>query len=132
MIVGCLGDIIFAVFDGYVKTIKDMAQSVSARYTTHQRAGGKALAEFTGTDADTITFDIELSAYLGVAPSKQREILKGYVDNHTTLPFVLGNEVFGSYRWVIKSVKFKTKYTAAFGVPTWIAASVTLLEYPRE
>ena len=103
MIVGCLGDIIFAVFDGYVKTIKDMAQSVSARYTTHQRAGGKALAEFTGTDADTITFDIELSAYLGVAPSKQREILKGYVDNHTTLPFVLGNEVFGSYRWVIKS-----------------------------
>lgn len=77
MIVGCLGDIIFAVFDGYVKTIKDMAQSVSARYTTHQRAGGKALAEFTGTDADTITFDIELSAYLGVAPSKQREILKG-------------------------------------------------------
>ena len=53
MIVGCLGDIIFAVFDGYVKTIKDMAQSVSARYTTHQRAGGKALAEFTGTDADT-------------------------------------------------------------------------------
>nr|DAX45723.1 MAG TPA: hypothetical protein [Caudoviricetes sp.] len=109
-----------------------MVQSVSARYTTHQRAGGKALAEFTGTDADTITFDIELSAYLGVAPSKQREILKGYVDNHTTLPFVLGNEVFGSYRWVIKSVKFKTKHTDAFGVPTWITASVTLLEYPRE
>lgn len=81
---------------------------------------------------DTITFDIELSAYLGVAPSKQREILKGYVDNHTTLPFVLGNEVFGSYRWVIKSLKFKTKYTDAFGVPTWITASVTLLEYPRE
>ena len=118
MIVGCLGGIIFAVFDGYVKTIKDMVQSVSARYTTHQRAGGKALAEFTGTDADTITFDIELSAYLGVAPSKQREILKGYVDNHTTLPFVLGNEVFGSYRWVIKSARFKTKYTDAFGVPT--------------
>ena len=116
MIVGCLGGIIFAVFDGYVKTIKDMVQSVSARYTTHQRAGGKALAEFTGTDADT----------------KQREILMGYVDNHTTLPFVLGNEVFGSYRWVIKSVKFKTKHTDAFGVPTWITASVTLLEYPRE
>ena len=38
----------------------------------------------------------------------------------------------GSYRWVIKSVKFKTKYTDAFGVPTWITASVTLLEYPRE
>ena len=99
MIVGCLGDITFAVFDGYVKTIKDMVQSVSARYTTHQRAGGKAL---------------------------------GYVDNHTTLPFVLGNEVFGSYRWVIKSARFKTKYTDAFGVPTWITASVTLLEYPRE
>lgn len=31
MIVGCLGNIIFAVFDGYVKTIKDMVQGVSAR-----------------------------------------------------------------------------------------------------
>ena len=66
MIVGCLGDISFAVFDSHVETIKNMVQNVSARYTTHQRAGGPALTEFTGTDAQTITFDIELAAYLGV------------------------------------------------------------------
>lgn len=132
MIVGCLGGITFAVFDGYVKTITDVVESVSARYTTHQRAGGKALTEGTGTDAETITFDIELAAYLGVAPSKQREMLRGYVNNQTTLSFVLGNEVYGSYRWVIKSAKFKTKHTDAFGTPTWITASVSLLEYPRE
>ena len=68
MIVGCLGDISFAVFDSHVETIKNMVQNVSARYTTHQRAGGPALTEFTGTDAQTITFDIELAAYLGVNP----------------------------------------------------------------
>lgn len=50
MIVGCLGDISFAVFDSHVETIKNMVQNVSARYTTHQRAGGPALTEFTGTD----------------------------------------------------------------------------------
>ena len=32
MIVGCLGGITFAVFDGYVKTVKDMVQSVSAAF----------------------------------------------------------------------------------------------------
>ena len=47
MIVGCLGDISFAVFDSHVETIKNMVQNVSARYTTHQRAGGPALTEFT-------------------------------------------------------------------------------------
>jgi len=40
--------------------------------------------------------------------------------------------VYGSYRWVIKSVKFKTLHTDAFGTPTWITASVSLLEYQRE
>lgn len=132
MIVGCLGDISFAVFDGYVNTIKDMVQSVSARYTAHQRAGGAALTEFTGTDAGTITFDIEMAAYLGISPTKERELLESYVRNGTTLPFVLGNICYGSYRWVIKSAKFKTLYTDAFGTPTWITASVSLQEYQRE
>ena len=118
MIVGCLGDISFAVFDSHVETIKNMVQNVSARYTTHQRAGGPALTEFTGTDAQTITFDIELAAYLGVNPTKERERLQECVLNGTTLPFVLGNVVYGSYRWVIKSVKFKTLHTDAFGTPT--------------
>lgn len=90
MIVGCLGDISFAVFDSHVETIKNMVQNVSARYTTHQRAGGPALTEFTGTDAQTITFVIELAAYLGVNPTKERERLQECVLNGTTLPFVLG------------------------------------------
>ena len=93
MIVGCLGDISFAVFDSHVETIKNMVQNVSARYTTHQRAEGPALTEFTGTDAQTITFDIELAAYLGVNPTKERERLQECVLNGTTLPFVLGNVV---------------------------------------
>lgn len=129
MIVGCLGDISFSVFDSHVETIKNMVQNVSARYTTHQRTGGPALTEFTGTDAP---FDIELAAYLGVNPAKERERLKECVLNGTTLPFVLGNVVYGSYRWVIKSAKFKTLHTNAFGTPTWITASVSLLEYQRE
>ena len=119
MIVGCLGDISFSVFDSHVETIKNMVQNVSARYTTHQRAGGPALTELTGTDAQTITFDIELAAYLGVNPTKERARLKECALNGTTLPFVLGNVVYGSYRWVIKSAKFKTLHTNAFGTPTW-------------
>ena len=63
MIVGCLGDISFSVFDSHVETIKNMVQNVSARYTTHQRAGGPALTELTGTDAQTIILTL-LSLYV--------------------------------------------------------------------
>ena len=38
MIVGCLGDISFAVFDSHVETIKNMVQNVSARYTSAPEA----------------------------------------------------------------------------------------------
>ena len=64
-------------------------------------------------------------AWAGKSQSSFRAVLL-----HGDHPRVGGEK--GSYRWVIKSVKFKTKYTDAFGVPTWITASVTLLEYPRE
>lgn len=52
--------------------------------------------------------------------------MKGWVENGTW------HIEDGSYRWVIKSVKFKTLHTDAFGTPTWITASVSLLEYQRE
>ena len=66
--VGCLGDIVFTVSDRTIETINNVTWSGSARYATHQRHGTHALTEFTGLDPDKMTFDIVLSAYLGVDP----------------------------------------------------------------
>ena len=69
--VGCLGDIVFTVSDRTIETINNVTWSGSARYATHQRHGTHALTEFTGLDPDKMTFDIVLSAYLGVDPTSR-------------------------------------------------------------
>ena len=67
-IVGCLGDVIFTVSKDVVRTLDNMVWSGSARYAVHERHLTHALTEYTGLDPDKITFDILLSAELGVDP----------------------------------------------------------------
>ena len=68
MQIGTLGEVVFSVSDSVVETITSFTWSGSARYSTHQRHLTHALTEFTGLDPDGITFDIFVSAYLGVDP----------------------------------------------------------------
>lgn len=127
--VGCLGDIIFEVSDSKIKTIENMQWSGSARFSTHQRHGTHALTEFTGLDADTISFDIRFSAFLGVNPMRHMEMLWDYMRRGTPLQLVIGDHGFGKYRWVIKSIKNKVEYYDNHGNITSVKVSVALLEY---
>ena len=68
MQVGVLGDIVFQVSSNVIKTLDNLQWSGSARYGEHSRHLTNALTEFTGIDPDTMSFDMELSAYLGVDP----------------------------------------------------------------
>ena len=68
MQIGTLGEVVFSVSDSVVETINNFVWSGSARYAAHQRHLTNALTEFTGLDPDGITFDIFVSAYLGVDP----------------------------------------------------------------
>ena len=68
MQIGCLGDIAFQVSADTARTISDMTWSGSANYATHSRHLTDALVEFTGLAPDAISFDVTLSAYLGVSP----------------------------------------------------------------
>lgn len=127
--VGCLGDIIFEVSDSKIKTIENMQWSGSARFSTHQRHGTHALTEFTGLDADTISFDIRFSAFMGVNPMRHMEMLWDYMRRGTPLQLVIGDHGFGKYRWVIKSIKNKVEYYDNHGNITSVKVSVSLLEY---
>lgn len=129
MIVGCLGDLIFEVSSDTVKTVSNFTESASTRYAIHQRHNNSACLEYVGMDPDQITFDIELSAYLGVSPQSQINILWNYIRSGLPVSLVLGATVYGKWRWVIKSHSIKLKHTDKYGTWTHCTVSVTLMEY---
>ena len=129
MVVGALGDIVFEVSDETVRTLNNLNWGGSARYATHQRHGYHSMSEFTGIDADTISFEMVLSAYLGVNPQTVIAQIFTYERNGTTLPFVLGNKAYGKYRWVIKKHSVKSQFFAEDGSLTQCKLTVNLQEY---
>ena len=105
--------------------------SGSARYATHQRHGTHALTEFTGLDPDKMTFDIVLSAYLGVDPIAEVVKLWNYERGGIAVPLVIGNKGYGKYRWSVLDHKMKMKTYDGRGNVTSATVSVSLQEYLR-
>lgn len=130
--VGCLGDIPFEVSSERVRTFSNMKREFSASYSTHKRIGGKALPEFSGVGLEKITFEMILSAYLGINPQKEVDRLADYLRKGKALPLVIGQESVGTYRWTVQSLNSTVQHTDANGRPLTIKASVTLQEYPKE
>jgi hypothetical protein len=130
-IVGCLGDIAFFASSELTRTISNMKLSGSAKYSTHQVHGGKALPELTGQDADKLTFDVVLSIYLGVSPKDSIKRIREAKENGEALPFVLGNTVYGDYRWVITSYSVNPEHYSRLGGLNHVKLSLTLQEYPK-
>lgn len=131
MIVGALGDIVFAVSSEQVKTLDDFKWSGSARYATHSRHGGSALTEFCGVNPDTITFSMYLSAYLGVNPVAELSKIFAYEREGRALPFVLGDKAYGKYRWTIVKHSATVKETTGDGIVTSAEVTISLQEYLR-
>jgi len=127
--IGCLGDIPFIVSSDAIQTIDNAVWSGSARYGEHQRHLTNALTEFTGIDPDTFSFDITLSAYLGVNPMTAIVKLWQYERNGTAVPLTIGNKGYGKYRWTVKKHKINMQTYDGLGNLTGAAVSVDLLEY---
>lgn len=131
MIVGALGDIVFKVSDETIETISKFKWSGSAKYATHQRHGTNALTEFVGIDPDKISFNIILSAYLGVNPQTELNKIWNAERNGTPLPLVLGEKGYGKYRWNIVSHSVSGQYFDSAGNLTQAEVSLSLQEYLR-
>lgn len=131
MNIGCLGGIPFTVSSERILTPSNFVESASATYAVHQRHMGNALTEYVGTDPDSITFDLEISAWMGVDPQSQINVLWGYIRGAQPVSLVIGNIVYGKYRWVIKSFKIKMLHTDKDGTWQAVTVSVSLQEYIR-
>jgi len=131
MIVGCLGDIVFSVSSEVVKTLDKFKWSGGANYSVHKRQGYHALTEFTGMDADKISFEIFLSSYLGVDVQSEITKIWTYERNGTAIPLVIGDKGYGKYRWVIQKHSTKAETFDGRGNITEATVSIDLLEYIR-
>ena len=128
-IVGCLGDVIFTVSKDVVRTLDNMVWSGYARYAVHERHLTHALTEYTGLDPDKITFDILLSAELGVDPIAEVVKLWNIERSGRAVPLTVGTKGYGKYRWNILKHEMKMKTFYGNGDVHTATVSVSLQEY---
>lgn len=119
----------FVVSREVFRTPKNMEWSGSARYATHERHNTHALTEFTGLDPDRFSFDILLTAEMGVDPLKEAVKIWDYERDGEALGLVIGGKAYGKYRWTIKNHKTRIEHTDAAGDMYAVEVSVELLEY---
>lgn len=129
--IGSLGDITFTVSSDVLKTLDNFNWSGSARYGSHQVHLGNTLPEFAGVNQDSITFDIFLSAYLGVNPMDDIVLMFNYERSGENLSLVIGEKVYGKYRWNLISHKIKADNFDKAGNLMSVTVSVTLAEYTK-
>ena len=130
--IGCLGDIAFTVSSEQVETINKFKWSGAAEYAVHKRHGQNSLTEFVGVEPDTISFELTLSAYLGVKVQQEITKLWRYERSGTALTFVLGRKTYGKYRWVITSHEITAETYDKSGNITSAKVVVNLQEYLRK
>ena len=129
MKVGCLGDIVFEVSAGVIKTVRDVSISGSANYQKHQRHLDKELLEFVGSESDSITLSVRISKQLGVDPIKELEKISKYIKEGKSVLLTLGTRSYG--KWVITKHKTKYEFFDKYGNVICADTTLTLSEYVK-
>ena len=131
MTVATLGEVAFVVGPKAIKTINDFSRTSKASISLHAVHGGRALAEFTGSDADALKFKFKLSANLGVDPRKDYATCLSYLRNGKAVKFTVGKSVIGDYLWLIKEIKANATQYDKNGNITERDVEISLTEYLR-
>ena len=99
--IGTLGNIVFSVSRNRVNTFDRLKWESSAQYATHNRHLRDVLLEYTGTDADKISFSMYFSVFLGINPMTEITKLLNAERSGQVMRLVIGNKAYGKHRWVI-------------------------------
>ena len=130
--IGALGSIPFYASSYAVQTIQNAVWSGKANYASHKRIGSTTLVEATGSDADEFSFDMLLSADLGVNPWAALEKIITAERQQTYQMLTIGDHAYGRYRWLIADHKIKLSKFDANGNLWECLVSVKLVGYLRE
>jgi hypothetical protein len=130
MAIGNLGKLItFKTSDKRILTFSNLQQTVSGRWSTHERIMRKPLSEFNGADLRSITFTIQLDAMLGVRPRKTLEKIEKSVENGLTYPMVIGGKKIGKNKWAITKISEKWNVIYNKGELAKATLDISLTEY---
>lgn len=100
--IGALGEIVFSVSRNQVSTFDGLKWESSAKYATHDRHLKDVLLEFTGTDADRISFSMYFSVFLGIDPMTEIIKLLNAERSGEVMRLVIGSKAYGKNKWVIE------------------------------
>lgn len=128
-VIGTLGDIVFSVSRDEVKTFDGLKWDSSAKYATHERHLKNTLLEFTGTEADSISFNMQFSVFLGVNPMQEITKLLRAQRTGKIMRLVIGSKAFGRNKWVIEKLSKDLERFDNKGNLLSAKVSVSLREY---
>lgn len=128
-VIGAYGGVPFVVASDAVRTIEDAEWSGKARWAVHDRHIGHALTEFTGLEPDGFSFEMQLSAYLGINPMQSIVLMWKYLREGIPQPLVLGEKAYGKYMWSLTDMKIRLQNYDNNGNLIRATVSVTLQEY---
>jgi phage protein U len=128
-VIGSWGDITFAVSRNKVKTFDDLKWDSGAQYTTHNRHLKEPLLEFTGPDAESMTFSMFFSVFLGVNPITEVAKLLQAMRRGEVNRLVIGAKAYGTNKWVITKLSNALKRYDNRGNLLVAEVSVTMKSY---
>ena len=131
MTLGALGDVVFSVSADTVETFNNLKLTESASYQQHKVHGAKAVIEFTGFNAAQFSFEMILSAFLGVNPRDEYDKLKTMMESKQGYSLTLGGDMYGKL-WVITSLNTSFEHMYQDGTPITLKVQIAILGMETE
>lgn len=125
------GSIVFQVSDDLIHTFKNFSRKEESRWTSHDRVQLKPALEYLGPGIGSVSFDIQLSAALGVNPRKELDQLVRMERSGEVHTFVIGNKPIGVQKWAMRGVSQNWEKLDDKGNVLKASVSITLEEYVR-
>lgn len=104
MAIGIFGSIVFETSDRKIMTLRGINQTAGSSWAAHDTIGGKQKTEYTGQNLRTFSFEITLSAELGVRPRKMLQQLEEIAEGREVYPLVIGGKPVGENLWRLVSI----------------------------
>lgn len=128
-LIGCWGDITFAVSRKEVKTFTGLKWDSGVKYSTHDRHLKEPLLEYTGREVESMSFSMFFSVFLGVNPISEVAKLLQAMRQGEVHPLIIGPKAYGTNKWVITKVSTSLDRYDNRGNLLVAKASVTMKSY---
>lgn len=125
MTLGSYGDVSFSVSATAVETFRNMKMTEGASYGQHKVHGRDTVMEFTGYSAPQVSFEMTLSAFLGVDPRAEYDKLREMLRSGKGYALSLGSDLYGGL-WLLTGLTRSFDYLYKDGTPISCKVGVTL------